>query len=145
MGNKQRTPFLQFSQWKSPTILAMLNYPRGHIESQQPKNLLLIGIASLVLGVLVLGFFAVWPMYQVTQHANGITIYFKGILLGAFLTVFAINLVLLKGKGIPWKRNPGIPLTRLQIGATIISCIAAMLVAGLVWLFFYQHGYQLMP
>jgi hypothetical protein len=113
--------------------------------SQQPKNPVLVGVASLVLGLIVLGIFAFWPMYQVTQHADGITIYFKGILLGAFLTMFALNLVVLKGKGIPWKRDRSVPLTRLQISATIITCIAAMAVAGGVWLFFQQHGYQLLP
>ena len=114
-------------------------------ESRQPKSPVLVGVASLALGLILLATFAVRPMVQVTQHVDGITIYFKAILLGAFLIVFAINLVVLKGKGIPWKRNPSIPLTSLQIRATIITCLAAMAVVGLVWFFFYQHGYQLLP
>jgi hypothetical protein len=114
-------------------------------ESRQPKSPVLVGVASLALGLILLATFAVRPMVQVTQHVDGITISFKAILLGAFLTMFAINLVVLKGKGIPWKRDPSIPLTRLQITATIITSLAAMAVVGLVWFFFYQHGYQLLP
>jgi len=112
-------------------------------QSQQPRNPLFVGIGLLAIGLILLGIFAIRPMVQVTQHVNGITLSFKAILLGAFCTTFALNMVLLGGKGIPWKRDPGIPLTRLQIVATIVSGVLAMGIVAIVMIFFSMHGYGL--
>ena len=45
-------------------------------------------------GLAMLGFFAILPMYQVSQRVPDIRIWFKGILLGSILTTISVaNLV----------------------------------------------------
>jgi hypothetical protein len=82
-------------------------------------------------------------MYQVLQGAQSIHIAFKGIILGAMMTMAGLNLVLLGDKGIPWKKTPDQPLTTLQKVAVVVTCLAALLLTGAVWLFFHQHGYAM--
>ena len=100
-------------------------------------------IAALVLGLGALGLFAFWPMYQVTQGAEKVSISFKGIVLGAMITAAALNTLLLGNAGIPWKKVPGQTLTPIQRTGIYATVLAALLMVGLVWWFFSMHGYSM--
>jgi hypothetical protein len=73
------------------------------------------------------------PLYQIS---------FKGIILGAMMTMVGLNLTLLGSKGIPWKKTPEQAFTPLQKGAVLATVVAALALSGLIWLFFNQHGYE---
>ncbi len=111
----------------------------------QPANQpsLLIKLAVLAGGLAALTFFAFWPMYQVLQNQPTVHVTFKGVILGAMLTMAGLNLLLLGDKGIPWKKTPEQPLTTFQKAAVAATVIAALLITGLVWLYFNQHGYSM--
>jgi len=111
----------------------------------QPANQpsLLIKLAVFAGGLAALAFFAIWPMYQVLKNEPTVHVTFKGVIFGAMLTMAGLNLILLGDKGIPWKKKPEDPLTGFQKAAVAATVIAALLVTGLVWLFFNQHGYTM--
>lgn len=115
--------------------------PTPTANSALPSIWIRLGI--LAGGLALLGYFAVWPMMQVLRGAVSINITFKGIILASMLTMVGLNLVLLGEKGIPWKRDQSQPLSSLQKISIAVTAIAALVVVGLVWLFFNQHGYEI--
>ena len=79
---------------------------------EEPPLLTKIGVFAA--GLATLGYFAVWPIFQVMHEEPSIQISFKGILLGTMLTMIGLNLLILGSKGIPWKKTEDQPLTRSE-------------------------------
>ena len=104
-----------------------------------PSILAKVGI--LAGGLVALALFAVWPMYQVSQREASVSISFKGILLGAMLTVLGLNLVFLGDKGLPLKKPKEQPLTGVQKGVLAVTLLAGLGLTALVWLYFKSQGY----
>jgi hypothetical protein len=128
------TPPARSSPVKMP---AMTRVATG---SEGPPLLTKLGV--LAAGLAALGFFAIWPMAQVLRGEASIQISFKGIILGAMMTMVGLNLTLLGNKGIPWKKTPDQALTSMQKVVVLVTVVAAMVLCGLIWLFFNQHGYE---
>lgn len=110
-------------------------------QSDGPSFLVKAGV--LAGGVAALGVFAFWPMCQAMQGEPTVNITFKGVILGAMVTMVGLNLVLLGDKGIPWKKTGDQPLTAFQKAAIGVTVGAALALTGLVWFFFNQYGYSM--
>lgn len=112
------------------------------IGSAEASSTLLKKLGFLALGLVFLGYTAVWPMYRVSQGEPNITISFKGIAVSALLTAVAFISLLLGERGIPMKKVKGQSLTFIQRMQIAASVALTLVIIAIVWFYFSAHGYN---
>jgi hypothetical protein len=118
-----------------------MTQPPSAVAKTGPTLIQRVGV--LALGTAMSAWFVARPMYQVLQGLPTIHVNMKMVALSIMVLAMALNIVFLGDKGIPWKKRPDRPATRMQTVTVIVTVIIALAGTGLVWLFFNQHGYHL--
>jgi hypothetical protein len=99
-------------------------------------------LGLLALGLVSLGWNAGRPMLEVLQHKVRVAVSFRLILLSSMLTAMALLLLVQGDQGVPAGKPTSQPGTRYRKALAVGAMGAGGLLVGLIWLFFYMHGYS---
>ena len=124
-----------------PPTPATRNSTGGAASSNNAPPLKKLGL--FVLGLGVLGYFGIWPMYQVTQHVPRISFSFKFIILGATLTPISLVSLIFGDDVMRWRKSKKDRSTALERIIMVLAVLGGFAFAGFVYYFFDSHGYTI--
>ena len=125
-----------------PPKTAVAGAKPAEIPAPESENVLLKKLGFLLMGILSAAYFDIWPLIQVNNGAQSVSISIKGVFLGWMMLSIGVVAFLPEKIGLTWRRVKGAPVHPREKRLFTSMVVFWVVMTGLTFLYIHSQGYE---